>query len=542
MKFIKENLKYVVIVLLIVFFTASIVPKTFQNDTFYTIAIGKQIIENGIDDVEHFAWHEGLEYQTPHWLFDYINGLIYNVFDLEGLYIFVCALSVIFMLVIYFNMVNRGINWVVAYISTMITAYLLKDMLFTDRAQLLSYLLFFVEVVLIESFLKKKSKSAAIGLFGISILVANLHAGAWPLFFVLFMPYIGEYIINLYSIKEVVNRRLKKEKKQLEKLQDQEGPSAEVEKLKLQIEKDIKFVKEQEEKEAQKIVTQKNDNTIWLIIIMVICILSGFITPRANVPFTYFLKIMVGNTTGYINEHLPVVIASNLPFFVMMILTIAMFAFTDTKIKLSHALLLLGLMLMSIISVRHVMLLVIFGSYIITKMIDDFLRKYGYEDIEENLKRKIKNVFFILLCIVISAFTIFFFIQGKDVPFINEVLYPVEATEWIKNNLNLSKIKIYNAYNYGSYLLYQGVPVFIDSRSDLYTPEFNENVTIFDDFIDISRGKRTYREVFEEYDITHAIVSKDTVEYTYMKEDGLCIELHEDENFAVYQYTGNTVK
>ena len=98
MKIIKENFKYVVIVLLIIFFTISVVPKTFQNDIFYTIAIGKQIIENGIDDIEHFAWHEGLEYQTPHWFFDYINGLIFNVFDLEGLYIFVCALSVILML------------------------------------------------------------------------------------------------------------------------------------------------------------------------------------------------------------------------------------------------------------------------------------------------------------------------------------------------------------------------------------------------------------------------------------------------------------
>ena len=140
MKFIKENIKYIVIVLLIMLFTISIVPKTFQNDTFYTITIGKQIIEHGLDDVEHFAWHENLNYQTPHWFFDYINGLIYNVFGLDGLYILVCTIAVVLMLVIYFNMVNKGINWCIAYISTMVTAYLLRDCVFTCRAQVLSYL------------------------------------------------------------------------------------------------------------------------------------------------------------------------------------------------------------------------------------------------------------------------------------------------------------------------------------------------------------------------------------------------------------------
>ena len=263
----------------------------------------------------------------------------------EGLYIFVCALSVILMLVIYFNMVSKGINWVIAYISTMITAYLLKDLLFTDRAQILSYLLFFIEFTLIEGFLKYKSKWDAIGLFIIAVLIANIHAGAWPMFFILFLPYIGEYLIELYSIKEVVRKRIKKEEKQLAELEKQEGPNAEIEKIKIELERDRKFIEEQENIEPRKIISKKNNNVKWLIFIMIICIFAGFITPRPNVPFTYFLKISIGETTGYISEHLPVIIAGNLPFLVMTILTVAMIGFTDTKIKLSHGLLLLGLYL-----------------------------------------------------------------------------------------------------------------------------------------------------------------------------------------------------
>ena len=200
MKFLKNNIRYIVIVFLIILFTISLVPKTFQNDTFYTIAVGKQMIEHGLDDVEYFAWHEGLTYQTPHWLFDYINGLIYNVFGLDGLYVFVCAISVILMLTIYFNMLNKGINWAIAYIATMVTAYLIKDFAFTDRAQILSYLLFFIEVILIEEFLKYGRKFDAIVLFFLSVIIANIHAGAWPMFFILFLPYVGEYIFEKISL------------------------------------------------------------------------------------------------------------------------------------------------------------------------------------------------------------------------------------------------------------------------------------------------------------------------------------------------------
>lgn len=543
MKIIKDNFKYIVIVILIIMFTISLVPKTFQNDTFYTISVGKQMIEHGIDSDEHFAWHEGLEYESPHWFFDYLNALIYNVFDLEGLYVFVCAISVIFMLVIYFNMVNKGINWLVAYIATMITTYFLRDF-FTDRAQILSYLLLFIEVMIIENFLKKKSKLSAIALFIISILVANIHSGVWPMFFVLFLPYIGEYVYNKFSIREVVVSRLKREEKKLEKMKfaEGEGPNAKKEKLKLEIEHDREFLEKEKAREGKKIETFKNDNALWLILIMVICLASAFISVYPGLSFTWSLKTFAGTTMNYINEHLPLIVASSMPFVVISILTIAFFIFTDSKMKLSDAFLLMGLYIMALSSRRHLIFLVIFSSGIITKLIDDFLKKYGKEDIDKNLKRKIKNIFFVLLCIVVAAFTIYFFVKAKDDEFVPNNVYPVEATEWISQNLNIKRIKLYNHYDFGSYLLYKGIPVFIDSRADLYTKQFNKDIDVFNDFIDTNQGKMSYRELFEKYDITHAIVYKKSVENVYMAEDGLCNELYSDDTFVVYQYNGNTMK
>ena len=63
--------------------------------------------------------------------------------------------------------------------------------------------------------------------------------------------------------------------------------------------------------------------------------------------------------------------------------------------------------------------------------------------------------------------------QKTNDKFIDQSSYPIKAADYILENLEIDKIKLYNEYNYGSYLLYRGIPVFIDSRADLYTPEFN---------------------------------------------------------------------
>ena len=56
-----------------------ITPKTLQNDTFYTITLGEYVLNNGIDMLEHFSWHEGLIYTYPHWLYDVFIYTIYII-------------------------------------------------------------------------------------------------------------------------------------------------------------------------------------------------------------------------------------------------------------------------------------------------------------------------------------------------------------------------------------------------------------------------------------------------------------------------------
>ena len=131
-----------------------------------------------------------------------------------------------------------------------------------------------------------------------------------------------------------------------------------------------------------------------------------------------------------------------------------------------------------------------------------------------------------------------------DDKFVSTSTYPVEASNYILENLDIKNIKLFNEYNYGSYLLYRGIPVFIDSRADLYAPEFNgtigedgkyEGRDIFSDYINISSIGTYYEDKFEQYGITHVIIGKNTKLNMFLSRNNRYKELYSDDNFEIYE-------
>ena len=119
--------------------------------------------------------------------------------------------------------------------------------------------------------------------------------------------------------------------------------------------------------------------------------------------------------------------------------------------------------------------------------------------------------------------------------FVDQSSYPVEAAKFIKENIDMETMRLYNEYNYGSYLLMQDIPVFIDSRCDLYTKEYNKVKDIFSDFINISNIGLHYEDKFEEYDITHVILYKNAKINLFISRDSKYKELYSDNYFCVYE-------
>ena len=185
-------------------------------------------------------------------------------------------------------------------------------------------------------------------------------------------------------------------------------------------------------------------------------------------------------------------------------------------------------------------MLAIIGGIFFTRLIVDFTDKYDKKGVEEFIGMctsklgMVLSTFAILLC----TFTIYVGKINDD--YINTASYPVETADYIlesaeKGELNLETMKLFNDYNYGSYLLFRGIPVFIDSRADLYSPEFNEGVDIFSDYLNISGIGVYYEDKFKEYGITHVITPMNSKLNLLLCRDDNYKKLYNDDNFVFYE-------
>ena len=565
-KSIKTNkIKFnILAIFAIIIFSIALTPVTFQNDTYYTIAIGKDIVETGtIDMKDHFSWHEDLEYTYPHWLYDVGTYLVYQLGENIGIggftaiYILTVILSITLGLVIYMACVKISKHHITSFLITMGIMYLLKNFI-TARAQLVTFILFALTVLFIEEFIASKKKRYAIGLIIISILIANLHVAVWPFYFVLYLPYVAQYMIALISTSKLgykINKKIKENR--LKSLEKAKLNKKEIKDLDEKIEKiknkiiEIEKSHDKSEKSAEKrrnnpykIVIEKQDAVKWLILIMVICAFTGLLTPLGDTPYTYLSKTMEGNTMDNISEHQPLTLINNMEMIICIILVLGLITFTDTKIKLCDLFMLGGLLYLSFMSRRQVSMFDIIGGIIFARIVASFFDKYDAGG-EEKLLKSINTIYGKAITILVVILISFNILKPKlDDKFVDENTYPVKASDYIIENVDLSTMKIYNEYNYGSYLLFRGIPVFVDSRADLYTPQFNgeknddgkyEGKDIFSDYINTSNIGVYYENKFEEYDITHVLIRKNSKLNMFISRNDKYIELYGDNNFVFYQ-------
>ncbi len=534
-----------VVVICIILFAIGIAPKTLQNDTFYTIKIGEYIYQNGISDLttDLYSWHE-LPYTYPHWLYDLCIFIIYNNFGHLGIYISTIIFTAIMGMTVYLTCNKMSKNRVVSSILTIGVMYLMKPYL-AARAQLVTFILFILTLYNIEMFLQNHKVKNAVMLIIIPILITNLHCAVFPFYFVLYLPYLAEYIwiaiIDLdldqrllYFVNNILKKITKKEKFEEKKKSIKNNISERIRKRGILRES------------PYKIKVKKDKWVLILIIIMLIASLTGFLNPAGTGAYTYLYKTYQGNTTSSINEHLPLTLIENHEFCFAIILFLALLIFTDTKIKLPDLFMLMGLTFLSFKSRRQVSMFAILCAPILAKMIASMFEKYDKE-----LCKKVINFTVSIsgAVIVVSAFIIISVKMIKPTlseKYVNESSYPVAASDWILKNLDVENIKLYNEYNYGSYLLFRGIPVFIDSRCDLYTPEFNGNEKegiegrdIFSDAINIAGISVDYKTKFKEYGVTHAILYDNSKLAMILEGDSNYKLLYNEGNFKIFERITN---
>ena len=266
----------------------------------------------------------------------------------------------------------------------------------------------------------------------------------------------------------------------------------------------------------------------------------GLLTPIGDEPYTHIFKLMSGNTTQNISEHLPLTLVNNMGAMTVIVMLIILLVFTDTKASIKDMCMIGGLLLLTFMSRRQFSMLVTIGGISFTALVCSFVNKYDKEGIDEFTKLMVtwKGKIVTILLVVICSYMMY--VKKIDDPYISSASYPVDAANYIleeaeKGNIDLNTMRLFNDYNYGSYLLYRGIPVFIDSRADLYSPEFNEGCNIFSDYLSISGIGSYYEDGFDKYGITHVMSYENSKLAMLLSKDENYDKIYEDDYFVIFE-------
>ena len=539
-KMVKIKLNILAIILIIIF-CCLMSPKTLQNDTYYTIKIGEYITENGITTEDPFSWHENLEYTFPHWAYDVMIYKIFDIGGMTGIYISTMVFASIFGILMYLVNVKLNKNRILSFVLTITAIYLFRNYI-AARAQLVTFSLFLLTIYFIEKFLENRKLRYAIGLIIIPILIANLHTATFYFYFILYLPYIAEYFIYILLEINTIRRNYKIKRLQKKNIDNNEEIKKKITELE-ETNQRLKESKQIRRDNPYKIKIEYRKNTKILILIMIICLFTGLLTPIGTTPYTYLIKTMQGISMNNISEHLPLVLINNVDIICVLIFILGLVIFTEAKIRLCDVFMLGGLLYLTFSSQRQASMLVMAGVIIFNRMLSGLIQKYRPNLLPKLEKYTSTFVGIITITCIVLTIGLHFYKKVAYDQYIDERSYPIKASKWIKENLDLENIKLYNAYNFGSYLIYENIPVFIDSRCDLYMPEFNIGVNVFYDFLKIdSIGFTDMEAKMDEYGFTHYLIKKNSKLRVYLEAKGdnyyqLVYPLGEveDDVFCIYE-------
>jgi len=489
----KKNKKlYVLLAFLIVIFTMSIVEKTMQNDTFFYIPIGKYIAQtHTIDGLDHWSFHSDLKFMYPGWICKLGMYLLYTAFGFTGIYVCVLITSAMIAIIFFNTLLKEKHTLWLSFLVTLIAIVFGGRHIFCARNQLFSFFCFSLEYYCLQGLMERGEKKYFWFLILVAFILLNVHDTVYPIFFVLLLPYLFEVVVSKCV-------RL--------------GDTA-------------------------KIQYSDLKNKKYIVLLFLIAIFVGFCTPIFGTAYTNLLSAVDGVGVQFIAEMQPVNIMMNIPIIFMVSLLFGILCFTKTKVKLKDLLFTVGFLIMGSLNYRSYPFILMIGGITCTNIFSSFLRTYITEEKIELFSRKLDSskLWITVVFCMLSIFSIYLFSEQAKKQYVDDLTYPIAETDYILRKLDYKNIRIWTHYNFGSYLELYGIPVFIDSRAEMFIEQMNEGCTVLEDWINTSDGKVHYKQTFEKYGITHVLVYNTETINLYLQEDTNYRLLYRSTIFSLYE-------
>ena len=76
---------------------------------------------------------------------------------------------------------------------------------------------------------------------------------------------------------------------------------------------------------------------------------------------------------------------------------------------------------------------------------------------------------------------------------------------------------MYNNFNIGSYLAFNDIPNFVDSRAEVFLSNFNDNQNILEDAFKKINNYEEYEKIIKKYNFNYILVEKNENLNSYIK-------------------------
>ncbi len=447
------------------------------NDGFWHIKVGEYIIKNmSIPYHDIFSWYGkslNLKWISHEWLFGIVAYLVYSIHGFTSVAIFIGIINTITCILLYSLIKLRSKNrWVSLICISLYLVTLYNDVGLAFRPLTVSIVVILALCILLEK------RKYLIGLI-VLIIGINLHGGIYPIYLIIFAYYT--------------------------------------------VFKNYKY-----------------------FVASLFCILVN--------PYTYNIYMYTINAMKemsvektYINEWKVTALYDYKASLIIVIFMVFIYAFNRVKFKdilFSGSIILLALSSNRQIIFLSILALPILSPYILGALENIFnsLPKGIYiikalrGVITKKLVMAIIFIFIEAVLIMPNVFYTYNFFSNKMSLFtVDSADYPIYAANYINSHPDIKSSRLLSHYNDSPYLIFRGIPSFVDSRADLFLPSYNKNTNAFYDFMRAFVDHYEPEQLITKYKIQYILVNKSYSIYDILSGYKNLSVVYEDENYCIYK-------
>ncbi len=192
---IKSNFFLIFITIcLTILITLHAIDTTYDNDLWWLLATGREILQNGFPKTNPWSIHSGQGIVIQQWIPSVILYAIYTIADLPGLEIMLVIQILIFFLLLWKMMsVLSGRKNTELLLFFILISFVSLSTYFSSRPQIYSMAFYALLITVLEKYRRSNERKYLYALPLITLCHVNMHASMAPLdFFILFLYWMPD--------------------------------------------------------------------------------------------------------------------------------------------------------------------------------------------------------------------------------------------------------------------------------------------------------------------------------------------------------------